>query len=143
MDENEQNFDFEGNESWMLLALLAMIGSMSNPEPPDDIPQCCIPYASDGRGFMQADKITLDEFTIEQMRAAAMNKKETDKLRLDSMYGDCMHKENDEDAKDKDIDYYKRELEKIKKEIERYNDEYIKEHEPDGYRGLYGRSWDV
>lgn len=90
MDENEYNFDFEGNESWALLALLAMIG----------------------------DKITIDEFTIEQMMAAAMNKKEADmnKLRLSSLYGECMHKEKDED---------------------------VKEHEPDGYRGLYGRSWDV
>lgn len=117
MDENEYNFNFEGSESWMLLALLAMVSSMSNPEPPSDIPQCCTPYPiDDGRSFMQADKITLDEFTIEQMRAAAMNKEETDKLRLSSMYGNCMHKEKDED---------------------------VKEDEADGYRGLYGRSWDV
>lgn len=141
MDENEFNSDFYGSESWALLALLAMIGSMSNPEPPSDIPQCCIPYSNDGRGFMQADKITLDEFTIEQMRAAAMNKKETEKLRLDSLYGECIHKEKDEDVKD--IEYYKRELEETKKELKRRNDEYIKEHEPDEYRGLYGRSWDV
>lgn len=142
MDENEYNFDFEGNESWMLLVLLAMIGSMSNPETPDDILPCCTPYQiDDGQSFMQADKITLDEFTIEQMRAAAMNKKETEKLRLDSLYGDCVHKEKDEDSKD--VDDYKRELEEIKKELKRYNDEYIKEHEPDEYRGLYGRSWDV
>lgn len=119
MDENEYNFDFEGNESWMLLALLAMFSSMSNPEPSTDIPPCCTPYPiGDGQSFMQADKITLDEFTIEQMMAAAMNKKEADmnKLRLDSLYGECMHKENDED---------------------------VKEDEPDGYRGLYGRSWDI
>lgn len=116
MDEN--NLDFEGSESWMLLALLAMIGSMSNPEPPSDIPPCCTPYPiGDGRSFMQADKITLDEFTIEQMRsAAALNKEEADKLRLSSMYGNCMNKENNED---------------------------VKEDEPDDYRGLYGRSWDV
>lgn len=97
MDENEYNFNFEGSESWTLLALLTMIASMSNPEPPSDIPQCCIPYSNDGRGFMQADKITLDEFTIEQIRAAALNKEEADKLRLSSMYGNCMHKERDED----------------------------------------------
>lgn len=117
MDENEYNFDFEGNESWALLALLAMIAGMSNPEPPSDIPKCFYPHPiGDGRSFMQADKITLDEFTIEQMRtAAALNKEETDKLRLSSMYGNCMHKEKDEDEED----------------------------EPDGYRGLYGRSWDV
>ena len=116
MDENEYNFDFEGNESWMLLALLAMIGSMSNPEPPSDIPPCCTPYPiGDGQSAMQADKITLDEFTIQQMlAAAALKKEEADKLRLSSMYGNCMDKENDED-----------------------------EDEPDDYRGLYGRSWDV
>lgn len=141
MDENEYNFDFEGSESWMMLALLAMVSSMSNPEPPSDIPPCCIPYLNDGQSFMQADKITLDEFTIEQMRAAAMNKTETEKLRLDSLYGECIHKEKNEDAKD--IDDYKRELEELKKELKKRNDEYIKEHEPDEYRGLYGRSWDV
>lgn len=93
MDENEYNFDFEGSESLALLTLLAMIGSMSNPEPPSDILPCCAPYSNDnGLSFMQADKISLNEFTIEQMRAAAMNKKETDKLRLDSMYGNCAHK---------------------------------------------------
>lgn len=145
MDENEYNFNFEGNESWMLLALLAMIGSMSNPEPLSDIPPCCTPYpVNDGRSFMQADKITIDELTIKQMMsAAALNKEEVDKLRLSSVYGECMSKENDEDAKAKDIDYYKRELEETKKELKRHNDEYIKEHEPDGYRGLYGRSWDI
>jgi hypothetical protein len=97
----------------MLLALLAMASSMSNPKPPSDIPPCCTPYPiDDGRSFMQADKISLDEFTIEQMRAAAMNKKETDKLRLNSMYGNCMHKENDEDVKeDEPDDYYKIERE--------------------------------
>lgn len=120
MDENENNlgFDFEGSESWMMLALLAMAASMSNPEPPSDILPCCSPYQiGDSQSFMQADKITLDEFTIEQMRAAAaLKKEEADKLRLNSMYGNCMHKENDEDAK---------------------------EDEPDDYRGLYGRSWDI
>lgn len=117
MDENENNFDPVRSESWMMLALLAMASSMSNPEPLSDIPPCCTPYPNgDGRSFMQADKITLDEFTIEQLRAAAKNKEETDKLRLSSLYGECMHKEDDED---------------------------LKEDEPDDYRGLYGRSWDV
>lgn len=113
MDENEYNFGFEGSESWALLALLAMASSMSNPEPLSDIPPCCTPYPiDDGRSFMQADKISLDEFTIEQMRAAAMNKEETDKLRLNSMYGNCMHKENDEEVKeDEPNDYYKEERE--------------------------------
>lgn len=131
MDENEYNFDFEGNESWALLALLAMIASMSNPEPPSDIPPCCTPYPiADGRNAMQADKISIDEFTIEQMRAAAaLKKEEADKLRLSSMYGNCMNKE-------KSIDDYKRELEELNNELKRRD-------EPDDYRGLYGRSWDV
>ena len=117
MDENEYNFDFVGNESWMLLALLTVVASMNNPEPLSDIPPCCTPYPiGDGRSFMQADKISIDEFTIEQMRTAAMNKKETNKRMLDSLYGSRAHKENDEG---------------------------IKEDEPDGYRGLYGRSWDI
>ena len=108
MDENEYNFDPVGCESWMLLALLAMASSMSNPERPSDIPQCCTPYPiGDGQSFMQADKISLDEFTIEQMRVAAMNKKETEKLRLNSMYGNCMHKENDEDVKEDEPDDYR------------------------------------
>lgn len=113
MEENEYNFDPVGSESWMLLALLAMVSSMSNPEPLSDIPQCCTPYPiDDGRSFMQTDQISLDEFTIEQMRAAAMNKKETEKLRLSSIYGNCMHKENDEEVKeDEPNDYYKEERE--------------------------------
>lgn len=103
MGENE----FDRSDSWALLALLAMAASMNNPEPLHDIPQCCPYPIDDGRGFMQADKITLDEFTIEQLRAAAMNKKETEKLRLDMLH----------DA--------------------------AREEEPDDYRGLYDRSWDV
>lgn len=104
MDENEYNFDFEGNESWALLALLTMFSSMSNPEPPSDIPPCCTPYPiGDGQSAMQADKISIDEFTIEQMRAAAaLKKEEVDKLRLSSLYGNCMHKEYDEDESDEE-----------------------------------------
>ena len=95
MNENENNFGFEGSESWMMLALLAMAASMSNPEPPSDIPKCCYPYPiDDGRGFIQADKITLDEFTIEQMRAATMNNKGSEKLRQD-MLRDAAREEED------------------------------------------------
>ena len=76
------------------------------------------------------ETISLDEFTIEQMRAAAaLKKEEADKLRLSSIYGECVHKE-------KNIDDYKRELEELNNELKRRD-------EPDDYRGLYGRSWDI
>lgn len=100
MNENENNFGFEGSESWMMLALLAMAASMNNPEPPSDIPKCCYPHPiDDGRGFMQADKITLDEFTIERLRAAAMNRKEAEKLRLE-MLRDAARAEEPDDYRD-------------------------------------------
>lgn len=91
MNENE----FDWSDSWALLALFAMAASMNNPEPPPDIPKCCYPHPiNDGRGFMQADKIIFDEFTTEQLRAAAMNKKESEKLRQD-MLRDAAREEGD------------------------------------------------
>lgn len=94
MNENE----FDWSDSWALLALFAMAASMNNPEPPSDIPKCCYPHPiDDGRGFMQADKITINEFAIEQMRAAAMNKKESEKLRQD-MLRDAAREEEDQEG---------------------------------------------
>lgn len=94
MNENE----FDWSDSWALLALFAMAASMNNPEPPSDIPKCFYPHPiDDGRGFMHADKITLDEFAIEQLRAAAMSKKKAEKLRLD-MLRDAAREEEDPDG---------------------------------------------
>ena len=53
------------------------------------------------------DTVDIDKFTIEQLRAAAMNKKEAEKLGLDML------------------------------------DDARRAEEPDDYRGLYGRSWDI
>jgi len=83
MDENEQNFDFEGNESWALLALFAMAASMSNPEPPSDIPPCGVPLS---------ESVSIDEFTLEQLKAAARSKTETD------MYMDQYNKALEDEA---------------------------------------------
>jgi hypothetical protein len=70
MDENK--FDWgEWSDSWALLVLLAM--SETNWDTVD---------------------VDIDKFTIEQLRAAAMNKKESEKLRQD-MLRDATREEDD------------------------------------------------
>lgn len=61
MNENESDWG-EWSDSWALLVLLAM--SETNWNTVD---------------------VDIDKFTIEQMRAAAMNKKESEKLRQDML----------------------------------------------------------
>ena len=96
MDENENNW----SDSWALLALFAMVANMSKSDTPEE--QSTIHFNE-----TRWHTVDIDKFTIEQLRAAAMNKKEAEKLRLDIL----------RDA--------------------------AREEEPDDYRGLYGRSWDV
>lgn len=110
MNENENEFDW--SDSWALLALFAMAASMSNnpdnPDNPEESPM--LPMRTpETMNFDETswNTVGIDKFTIEQLRAAAMNKKEAEKLRLDML----------RDA--------------------------AREEEPDDYRGLYGRSWDV
>lgn len=104
MNENEN----EWGDSWALLALIAMAAGMNNPDAPEEPPMLpmrtpeTMPFNN-----TSCDTVDIDKFTIEQLRAAAMNKKEAEKLRQEML------------------------------------DDARRAEEPDDYRGLYGRSWDV
>lgn len=84
MNENENNW----SGSWALLALFAMAASMNNPDNPEEqpmIPIKTLEKAHFDEASWNRNTVDIDKFTIEQLRAAAMNKKEAAKLRLDML----------------------------------------------------------
>ena len=104
MNENE----FDWSDSWALLALFAMAANMNKSDSPEEPPMLPL-RTPESLHFNETNwnTVDIDKFTIEQLRAAAMNKKEAEKLRQDTL----------RDA--------------------------LRAEEPDDYRGLYGRSWDI
>ena len=93
MNENENNW----SDSWALLALFAMAANMSksdNTEEPPMLPM----RTPETMHFNETswDTVDIDKFTIEQLRASAMNKKEAEKLRLD-MLRDAAREESEGD----------------------------------------------
>lgn len=92
MNENEN----EWSDSWALLALFAMAASMNNPDAPEE-PTMLSMRTPETMHFNETswDTVDIDKFTIEQLRAAAMNKKEAEKLRLD-MLRDAAREEDPE-----------------------------------------------
>lgn len=93
MDENE----FDWSDSWALLAPFAMTANMSKSETPEEEPAMLQLRAPETMHFNDTRFVTpyIDKFTIEQLRAAAMNKKEAKKFRLD-MLRDAAREESDD-----------------------------------------------
>lgn len=81
MDKNE----FDWGDNWALLALSAMAASMNNPDTPEEPPM--LPMRTpETMHFNDTgwNIVNIDKFTIEQLRAAARNKK----LRQDMLRND-------------------------------------------------------
>lgn len=94
MNENENWFDL--SDLWALLALFAMAANMSKSDNPEEQPTILM-RTPETMHFNETNwsTIDIDKFTIEQLRAAAMNKKEAEKLRLD-MLRDATREEEQE-----------------------------------------------
>jgi hypothetical protein len=95
MDENE----FDWIDSWALLTLFAMAANMNKSDTSKEEPAMLQLRAPETMHFEKTDWniVNIDKFTIEQLRAAAMNKKEAEKLRLD-MLRDATREENDQEG---------------------------------------------
>lgn len=94
MNENENNW----SDSWALLALFAMAAGVNNSDNAEEQPM--IPLRTpETMHFNETswNNVDIDKFTIEQMRAAAMNKKESEKLRQD-MLRDAAREEEDQEG---------------------------------------------
>lgn len=96
MNEN----DFDWSDSWTLLALFAMAANMNKSDNPDEQPMLPL-RTPETMHFNETswNTVNIDKFTIEQLRAAAMNKKEAEKLRLD-MLRDSAREEEPDDNRD-------------------------------------------
>lgn len=93
MNENENNW----SDSWALLALFAMAAGMNNSDNADESPM--LPMRTpETMHFNETswNTVDIDKFTIEQLRAAAMNKKEAEKLRLEMLCDAAIEEEPDD-----------------------------------------------
>lgn len=91
MNENENNW----SDLWALLMLFAMAAGMNNSDAPEEPPM--LPMRTPETMHFSGTRFVtpyIDKFTIEQFRAAAMNKKEAEKLRQD-MLRDATREEGD------------------------------------------------